>query len=582
MLTLHEIARVLGGDVSGHCARVPGPGHSPGDRSLSITLADSADGFICHSFAGDDDIVCKDYVRQKLGLPEWKPKGKGKLNGNGAAHASEDDVAKALMAAISKTPAPRVLEKTYDYVDADGALLYQKLRYVPKFFSWRRPDGKGGWIPERGDRIVPYRLPELLQYPDGTIFLCEGEKDADRVASCCGYCATNVAQGDLNQETCAAYFANRDVIILRDNDDAGIKRASDAAKALHCKAKTIRIVLLPGAKDVSVWLDNNGNDREEMARLCFAAPLWEPAPETQSTASRGGTSVSCDDFHSYMPMHQYLFAATGEMWPASSVNARVAPVGLVDGAGNPVLNEDGKQKYVPASVWIDKNKPVEQMTWYPGHPKIIRDRLIMAGGFIDRVGVSIYNQYREPTLRHGDPDKAGPWLDHVRKVYPDNADHLIKWMAHRVQRPEEKINHAIVLGGKPGIGKDTLIEPVKRAVRPWNVHEILPDQLLGSFNGFLKSVILRINEAHDLGEYDRYSFYDRSKAYIAAPPDVIRLNEKFIKEYQIPNLCGVIITTNHKTDGLFLPADDRRHYVAWSDLTKEEFEADYWLRLYRW
>jgi hypothetical protein len=107
-------------------------------------------------------------------------------------------------------------------------------------------------------------------------------------------------------------------------------------------------------------------------------------------------------------MHQYLFAATGEMWPASSVNARVAPVGLVDGAGNPVLNEDGKQKYVPASVWIDKNKPVEQMTWYPGHPKIIRDRLIMAGGFIDRVGVSIYNQYREPTLRHSDPDKAGP------------------------------------------------------------------------------------------------------------------------------------------------------------------------------
>jgi len=39
------------------------------------------------------------------------------------------------------------------------------------------------------------------------------------------------------------------------------------------------------------------------------------------------------------------------------------------------------------------------------------------------------------------------------------------------------------------------------------------------------------------------------------------------------NVCGVVITTNHKTDGIYLPADDRRHYVAWSDLAKEDFKA---------
>ena len=36
--------------------------------------------------------------------------------------------------------------------------------------------------------------PELLQYPDATVFICEGEKDADRVASL-GHCATTVAGG---------------------------------------------------------------------------------------------------------------------------------------------------------------------------------------------------------------------------------------------------------------------------------------------------------------------------------------------------------------------------------------------------
>ena len=103
------------------------------------------------------------------------------------------------MAAIGKTPAPQVVDKTYDYVDADGSIAVSETEIHPKFFTWRRPDGNGGWIKERGDRVVPYRLPDLLQYPDGTIFLCEGEKDADRVASLGCYCPTNVARGDLDQ-----------------------------------------------------------------------------------------------------------------------------------------------------------------------------------------------------------------------------------------------------------------------------------------------------------------------------------------------------------------------------------------------
>jgi hypothetical protein len=106
--------------------------------------------------------------------------------------------------------------------------------------------------------------------------------------------------------------------------------------------------------------------------------------------------------------------------------------------------------------------------------------------------------------------------------------------------------------------------------------------LLGRFNGFLKSVILRISEARDLGEVNRYSFYDHLKGMTAAPPDVLRIDEKHLREHTIPNVCGVIITTNHKTDGIYLPADDRRHYVAWSERTKDDFEARYWTKLWSW
>jgi len=98
----------------------------------------------------------------------------------------------------------------------------------------------------------------------------------------------------------------------------------------------------------------------------------------------------------------------------------------------------------------------------------------------------------------------------------------------------------------------------------------------------LKSVILRVSEARDLGEFDRYAFYDHMKAYTAAPPDVLRVDEKNLREHSILNCCGVIITTNHKTDGIYLPSDDRRHYVAWSEATKEDFNAAYFSKIWPW
>jgi hypothetical protein len=205
------------------------------------------------------------------------------------------------------------------------------------------------------------------------------------------------------------------------------------------------------------------------------------------------------------------------------------------------------------------------------------------GGWIPRKGVRCFNLYRPPPhIVGGDPKKTAPWLKHVRKVYPAAADHIIKWLAQRVQRPQEKINHALVFGGAQGIGKDTLLEPVKFAIGHWNFQEVGPTQITGRFNGFLQRIILRVNEARDLGETNRYAFYDHTKPFTAAPPDVLRVDEKNLREHNILNCVGVIITSNYKTDGLYLPPDDRRHFVAWSELTKDDFTPDYWNEMYRW
>jgi hypothetical protein len=106
--------------------------------------------------------------------------------------------------------------------------------------------------------------------------------------------------------------------------------------------------------------------------------------------------------------------------------------------------------------------------------------------------------------------------------------------------------------------------------------------MMGRFNSFLKSTILRINEARDLGEVDRFKFYDHLKVYAAAPPDVLRVDEKHLREHYIFNCVGVIISTNYRTDGIYLSEQDRRHFVAWSELRKTDFETGYFDRLWAW
>jgi hypothetical protein len=277
-----------------------------------------------------------------------------------------------------------------------------------------------------------------------------------------------------------------------------------------------------------------------------------------------------EDFVAYLPEHKYIYQPTRDAWPAASVDVCVPKVRL------------GK-KLIAASRWLDINRGVDQMTWTPGLPMDIKDKLIAEGeGWIERKGSTVLNIYRPPTL----VPVAGPvdiWLDHMHRLWGQEAadNHIIPYFAHCVQRPDEKINHALVLEGRPGIGKDTILEPLKQAVGPWNFGEASPEELLGTWTDFLKSIVLRINEARDLGDSSRFAFYDHTKRIMAAPPNTLRVNVKYIRQFLIPNIVRVIITTNYK-DALYLPADDRRHYVIWSDCEKEDFAQDYWDQFWGW
>lgn len=276
-------------------------------------------------------------------------------------------------------------------------------------------------------------------------------------------------------------------------------------------------------------------------------------------------AVKFEDFYALAPENKFIFAANGSLWPTKTVDNRLPWVGKL-----------------PPSRRLHADRPVEDCSWAPGEPQLIRHKLPIEAGWIDHPNATVFNLYRPPRIRGGDPTKAQPWIDHVYRVYPDDAERIIRWLAFRVQSPEIKINHCLVLGGEAGIGKDTLLYPVVHAVGPWNCAVVSPVTILGRFNGWRRNVLLIVSEARDLGEAKRPALYEHMKDLLASPPIMLQVDEKNRREYWIANLVGVIITSNHKVGGLYLPETDRRHDVCWSPLEAKSPGADYFNRLYHW
>jgi len=298
---------------------------------------------------------------------------------------------------------------------------------------------------------------------------------------------------------------------------------------------------------------------------------------------RRDRAITVDDYQAFLPNSTFIFEPTNRTWNTKGVNSQIGMVTVMDVAGNPVRDATtGEIKRLKAAEWLSRFKPIHEITWAPGEIKVIEDKVVSNEGWKEKPGTKTYNHYQAPNIILGSSRQAGMWLGHVDALLGEHRDHVLSWLAFKVQHPGRKINHALVFGGPPGIGKDTLLEPLREAVGGMNFKEATPSTIMDKFNPCLQSVILRINEARDLGDINRYQFYERMKNYIAAPPEVIEINKKHEQQYCIPNVVGIIYTTNHKHNGLYLPPDDRRHYVVWSDVNKDDFHDGYFTDLYEW
>lgn len=156
-------------------------------------------------------------------------------------------------------------QKTYIYRDENSNDVYYKTRIdygaKDKTFFFEQTNGKKTL---KDAHRVPYNLPNVLKSP--VIYFVEGEKCADILIEN-GLTATTLDTGANSawQDYYNDYFKDKEVIIVPDNDEAGIKYANKILKHLP----SANVVTLPDLKekeDIYDWL-MSGHSIEDLGGL---------------------------------------------------------------------------------------------------------------------------------------------------------------------------------------------------------------------------------------------------------------------------------------------------------------------------
>ena len=185
---------------------------------------------------------------------------------------------------------------------------------------------------------------------------------------------------------------------------------------------------------------------------------------------------------------------------------------------------------------------------------------------VARDGLPYGNRWRDarPTPVAGD---VSPWLAHVERMVPEEfeREHLLNALAHKVQFPTHKINHAILMGGNHGSGKDTLFAPFFWAIggeAKANCSLVKNEDLNSQWGYALECEVMEIAELRQAEAKDRRALENTLKPIIAAPPELLMVNRKGMHPYMALNRVFVIAFSNERV-AISLPSEDRRWFVLW-------------------
>lgn len=221
------------------------------------------------------------------------------------------------------------------------------------------------------------------------------------------------------------------------------------------------------------------------------------------------------------------------------------------------------QRKIEASVCFDEHRQAKGARSLVGVTYAPGEDILCA-----REGLVYGNRWRDarPAATAGD---VSMWLAHAERMIPDDAEraHVLDVMAYKIQHPNRKINHAVLHGGNPGSGKDTLWAPFFWAVGGdslANVKKLDNKDLSTAWGYHLECEVLIINELRQPEASDRRALENSLKPVIAAPPEYLTIQRKGLAPYESVNRLQVVAFSNERM-AITIPSNDRRWFVIWSD-----------------
>ena len=237
---------------------------------------------------------------------------------------------------------------------------------------------------------------------------------------------------------------------------------------------------------------------------------------------------------------------------------------------------NGRQ--VEAATSFDENRQAEG-----AHALVGITYAAGADVLVYRDGQKYGNRWKDarPATKAGD---ASIWLKHVERMIPIEfeREHFLNALAHKVQFPAHKINHAILIGGHPGSGKDSMLAPFFWAIggaAKTNCSLVKNEDLNSQWGYALECEVMEIAELRQSEAKDRRALENALKPIIAAPPEYLMVNRKGLHPYMAQNRVFVIAFSNERA-AISIPSDDRRWFCLWAEAGRlDEREA---LRLWNY
>lgn len=437
---------------------------------------------------------------------------------------------------------------------------------------------------------------------DTPFLLCEGEKKVDRAAVIFGSSFVPISyQGGVNA------FEGTDwsevpkeskIVIWPDNDDAAkqtIMKNNGLADFLISKGYIVTIVPvweynLPPKWDLADPLPEGWDlDRlqelvaEAKPLLYFRKTALNELCKLSETIGNAALNYSCktttesvcefchfkgrfespNEFLGLDRLHQNIIMITeqGRYYDVACASTLTADGISMSYSCEPGYAATGRDQ--PHVILKDSNivtRAHNFISW-PGRGLLIR-----------KDGKQYLNTWRPWAIREFSNVRPQLWLDLAAHIFPDPdiRELVINWLSHTIKYPLVKINYGLlIISPIQGIGKSLFVEGVKRLLGQ-SARSIDMTTFGTQYTSYLEGLkLLIIEELAATGQLK--ANYNKLKTMVAAPPEELEINEKYIKSYNIPNLINVIAFTNKEVP-IIMEEYDRRWLVYRSEVRPKQYD----------